>query len=347
MLRFLLLVLLLAATGCSPVYVLRLGYEQAKILSRRQPITRIVEDPRTDPQTREKLHLVLEARDFAADELRLNVGQSYTTYSRVDSDTLLHVLSAAHRDRFEAHTWWFPIVGSVPYKGFFDAQAAERERERLERQGLDTSLRPAGAFSTLGWFNDPLLSTLLRADEVSLVNTVIHEVTHNTFYAPGQVRFNESFANFVGSRGAIEFFCRRDGEEAPRCRRARDMWHDERVFGRFLSALVAELEALYAREDLTSEQKIAAREEVFARAQRTFAEQIAPQLRAVRFRNFERQPLNNATLIGRRLYYDRLDLFEEVFKRYGRDLPRTIEAVTAAARASWEDPYVGVEGLLQ
>ncbi len=306
----------------------------------------MVEDARTDPEMREKLRLVLETRDFAADELRLNVGQSYTTYSLVDSDTLLHVLSAAHRDRFEAHTWWFPIVGRVPYKGFFDAQAAERERERLEQQGLDTSVRPAGAFSTLGWFNDPLLSTLLRADEVSLVNTVIHEVTHNTFYAPGQVRFNESFANFVGSRGAIEFFCRRDGENAPRCQRAHDMWHDERVFGRFLSALVADLEALYGREDLTSEQKIAAREEVFAAAQETFRQDVAPQLRAVRFRNFERQPLNNATLIGRRLYYYRLDLFEELFERYGGDLPLTIEALIAAARASREDPYAGAEGLL-
>lgn len=346
LLRVLLLALLLPPAACSPVYVLRAGYEQAKILSRRQPIARLVEDPRVDAETRAKLRLVVEARDFAAEVLGLDAGRSYTTYSRVDSDTLLHVLSAAYKDRFEPFNWWFPIVGRVPYKGFFDAAAAERERERLARRGLDTHLRPAGAFSTLGWFNDPLLSTLLRAGELRLANTVIHELTHNTFYAPGQVQFNESFANFVGGRGAILFFCARDGEDAPACRAARDEWHDDLVFGRFLSELVAELEALYARTDLTSQQKIERREEVFARAQREFAEAVRPRLRRATFASFEREPLNNATLIARRLYYGRLDLFEQVFQHYGGDLPLTIRAVIAAARQHREDPYAGVERLL-
>jgi predicted aminopeptidase len=344
---FALVMLLLTVGACSPTYVLRAGYEQAKILSRRQPIDRLVEDPRTDSVTRAKLQLVLEARDFAADELQLDVGQSYTTYSRVDSDTLLHVLSGSRKDAFEAHTWWFPIVGRVPYKGFFDARAAERERERLERQGLDTYLRPAGAFSTLGWFNDPLLSTLLRQDEVQLVNTVIHEVTHNTFYAPGQARFNESFATFVGGRGAIEFFCRRDGEDSRRCQHARGDWHDDLIFGRFLSALVEELDSLYAREDLTSEQKIERREHVFAVARRRFSAEIQPQFEVATFASFERLPLNNATLVGRRLYYHRLELFEEVFELYGRDLPLSIQAVIAAARQNREDSYAGVEALLR
>jgi predicted aminopeptidase len=345
--KLLLLLLVLLGGACSPTYVLRAGYEQAKILSRRQPIVRLVDDPRTDSLTRAKLQLVLAARDFAADELQLDVGQSYTTYAWVETDTLLHVLSAARKDAFQAHTWWFPIVGNVPYKGFFDAADAERERQRLERRGLDTHLRPAGAFSTLGWFNDPLLSTLLRGGDVQLVNTVIHEVTHNTFYAPGQVRFNESFANFVGARGAIEFFCRREGEESPRCRHARGGWHDDQVFGAFLSGLVTELDSLYARDDLTSAQKIAAREQVFARAKRRFAEEIQPRFLASTFASFERDPLNNATLIARRLYYHRLELFEQVFERYGRDLPLTIEAVIAAARLNREDPYAGVEALLR
>jgi predicted aminopeptidase len=344
--RSVLLLLILVAGACSPAYVLRAGYEQAKILHRRQPITRLVDDPRTDSVTRAKLQLVLEARDFAANQLQLDVGQSYTTYSWVDSDTLLHVLSGSRKDAFDAHTWWFPIVGRVPYKGFFDARAAERERERLERRGLDTYLRPAGAFSTLGWFNDPLLSTLLRAGEVQLANTVIHEVTHNTFFAPGQARFNESFANFVGGRGAIEFFCGRDGPESPRCRQATGGWHDDLLFGRFISALIDEVEALYAREDLTSEQKIEQREVIFARSKQQFREELRPQFQVLTFASFEQLPLNNATLVGRRLYYHRLDLFEQVWERYGRDLPLTIQAVIAAARQNREDPYAGVEALL-
>src|SRR5690349_14529960 len=110
------LVLLLAAvavtvSSCSPGYVIRAAWEEMKILRRRQPIAKMVADPRTEPQTREKLKLVLEARGFAADSLRLKAGKSYTLFSRVESDTLALVLSAARRDRFEAHTWWFPIVG--------------------------------------------------------------------------------------------------------------------------------------------------------------------------------------------------------------------------------------------
>jgi predicted aminopeptidase len=344
--RSVLLLLILVAGACSPAYVLRAGYEQAKILHRRQPITRLVDDPRTDSVTRAKLQLVLEARDFAANQLQLDVGQSYTTYSWVDSDTLLHVLSGSRKDAFEAHTWWFPIVGRVPYKGFFDARAAERERERLERRGLDTYLRPAGAFSTLGWFNDPLLSTLLRAPEVRLGNTVIHEVTHNTFYAPGQAQFNESFATFVGGRGAIEFFCGRDGEDAPRCRQARGEWHDDLLFGDFLTVLLDSLETLYAREDLTPEQKIEQRETIFGEAMRHFREELRPRFEVSTFASFEQLPLNNATLVGRRLYFHRLRLFDEVLERYGGDLPLTIEAIIAAARANREDPYAGVEALL-
>jgi predicted aminopeptidase len=338
--------LLLLLGACSPTYVLRAGYEQAKILNRRQPIARMIEDPATDSTTRAKLRLVLQAREYAARDLGLEVGRSYTTYARVDTDTLLHVLSAARKDAFEPHTWWFPIVGRVPYKGWFDRAPAEREREELERRGLDTYLRPASAFSTLGWFNDPLLSTLLRAPEVRLANTVIHEVTHNTFYAPGQARFNESFATFVGGRGAIDFFCGREDEGSTRCAQARGEWHDDLLFGEFLTRLLAALETLYAREDLSSAQKIEIREGIFEDALREFREELRPRFRVSTFASFEELPLNNATLVGRRLYYHRLDLFDRVLAAHGGDLRTTVEAIIAAARSHRDDPYAGVEALL-
>jgi predicted aminopeptidase len=237
--RSLLLAWTAALTACSPLYVARAGIEEARILSRRRPIVRVIEDPATPAETRRKLDLVLQARAFAEHAAGLNVGQSYTTYSWVDSDTLLLVVSGSRQDRFQAYTWWFPIVGRVPYKGFFDFAAAHRETARLEAAGYDSYVRPAGAFSTLGWFNDPLLNTLLRYDDVSLVSTVIHELLHNTVFIPGQVAFNESFANFVGDRGAIEFFCLREGEHADRCTAARDAWTDNLLYGSFLSGLVA------------------------------------------------------------------------------------------------------------
>lgn len=337
--------LVLLAGGCSPVYVLRAGYEEAKILSRRESIRKLVADPSTPPERREKLALVLQARTYADRVLGLRAGESYTTFSELDSDTLALVLSAAHQDRFRPHTWWFPIVGRVPYKGFFSETEARREIRRLEAEGYDTYLRPTAAFSTLGWFNDPLVSPVLRADRLGLVNTVIHELFHNTLFVPGEVAFNESLANFVGARGAIDFFCARDGEDAATCRTARAAWEDDLLFGRFLSGMVAELEALYGREDLSREQKLVLREEVFRRARERFAGEVRPRLQVQSFASFERSPLNNATLISRRLYYHRLDLFERLYRAQGGDLPATIRTVVEAARGA-DDPYAAVERLL-
>lgn len=342
----LLLAAVLAAGACSPTYVMRAAWEEAKILHRREPIARIIADPRTDPVTRAKLQLVLEARAYAKDTLGLNAGQSYTLFSEVHSDTLAMVLSAARKDRFEAHTWWFPIVGRVPYKGFFELRDAEREAAKLEREGFDTYVRPTAAFSTLGYFTDPLLSTLLRYDSLSLANTVVHEILHNEVYLSGQAMWNESFANFVGARGAIDFFCAREGEAGPGCRRARAEWEDDRLFGRFMSDVVERLEAVYDRPDLAREAKLAERERIFDDARRRFREELTPQLKVNTFASFERTPLNNATLISRRLYYGRLDLFEQVYESRGRDLRRTITDVLAAVRADRKDPYGATEALL-
>lgn len=340
---FWLLAFLVLAPACSPVYVLRAGYEEARILSRRQPIAKLVEDPRTPPEVRGKLALVLEARAFAADSLALKAGRSYTTFSQLDSDTLAFVLSAAHRDRFQAHTWWFPIVGRVPYKGFFSERRAREEMARLERRGFDTYLRPTSAFSTLGWFNDPLVSPLLRYDSVSLANTVIHEIFHNTLYASGQATFNESVAQFVGGRGAIALFCGPAyGSSSRECGRATDAWHDELVFGAFLSALVAELETLYAREEVPLEEKLRLREEIFRRRQEEFTNEVRPRLRVSTYAGFSRTPLNNATLIGRRMYYHRLELFEALYQASGEDLALTIQRILAAVERGG-DGYEAVE----
>ena len=341
--------LLFAALGmlpaCSPLYVLRAGYEEAKILSRRKPIERLVRDSTTPPATRGKLALVLDARAYAEEVLELEVGDSYTTFSRLDSDTLAMILSAAHPDRFEAYTWWFPIVGRVPYKGYFSEDKARRAEQALQERGFDTYLRPTSAFSTLGWFNDPLVSPLLRYDSVSLAGTVFHELFHNTLYLPGQAMFNESLAEFVGTRAAVEFFCGRFGTDSTQCARARAVWEDELLFGEFLSGLVAELETLYEREDLSTAETLAAREEIFQRAQRVFAERVRPRLQVALYESFTRDPLNNATLISRRLYYHRLDLFERVYQQTG-DLPRTIERIVEATRDA-DDPYAAVEALLE
>ena len=222
-------VLLAVALGITPTgcYISRAAYEEARILSRRTAITTLVADSATDPTLRAKLSLVQEARRFAVDSLALTAGKSFTAYSRLDRDTLVLVVSAAYRDRLAPKTWWFPVVGRFPYKGFFDFPGALRTAESLRNDGFDVTVGPSSAFSTLGWFNDPLVSTTVKADSVTLVNTVLHELLHNTFFAKGQVSFNESFATFVGARG-VEHFFRARGDSVL-LRRAEDEWHDRQL----------------------------------------------------------------------------------------------------------------------
>ncbi|MGH7477094.1 MAG: aminopeptidase [Longimicrobiales bacterium] len=335
-----------ALGACSPLYVLRAGIEEARILSRRQPISELVAAPATPPEVRRKLALVLDARTFADEGLGLDVGDSYTTFSRIDRDTLALVLSAARQDRFEQVTWWFPIVGRIPYKGFFSSASAQRAARGLEAKGYDTYIRPTAAFSTLGWFSDPLLSTLLDYDDVTLVATVIHELTHNSLYLPSQAAFNESFASFVGDRGAAEFFCRLEGDDAPRCRRALAFWRDNLRFGGFLESLIRELETLYGRTDLSLEQTLRLREVVFADARQRFAAELQPTLEVTTFEAFARAPLNNATLIARRLYFDRLHRFEAAYEALGRDLAAATAAIMQAAEAAEGDPYGALERII-
>jgi predicted aminopeptidase len=345
-----LLVLLAAACAasltCSPLYVIRAGFEEAKILSRRRPIPDVISDARTSNAIKRKLELVLQARAFADQQLGLAAGESYTTYSWVESDTLLMVVSGARKDRFVPYTWWFPIVGRVPYKGYFDFDDAYEAARELEADGYDAYVRPSAAFSTLGWFNDPVLNTVLRYGDVSLTSTVVHEILHNSIFIPGHVGFNESFANFVGDRGAVEFFCQREGSADTRCQLAQQMWHDNIVFGSALSDLVVRLERVYKRDDLTVAQRIQQRDTVFANWRADYERDVVPKLQTTSFRDYAKAPLNNATLIGTRLYYQRLDLFEEIYLRYRGDFRAAVHAIMRAARASSEDPFAGVAALL-
>jgi predicted aminopeptidase len=339
-------VLFLVATATGR-YLLRAGWEEGKILARREPIPELAADSTTAPALRAKLNLVLAARAFARDSLALNTGKSFTTYSRLDRDTLVLVLSGAYRDRLKPYSWWFPVVGRVPYKGFFDfAQARNAQRELTDR-GFDAHLGAASAFSTLGWFNDPLLPTTLRADSLTLANTVIHELTHNTYYAPGGAVFNESFANFVGSRGAERFFQSRGQEGAAAEVVAR--WQDEKVLGRFWADLYGRVDSVFKAHpgDAASQvaERIAVRDSLFGEAKRQLVQQLGPQLKTISVRAIERVRLDNAILMSRRVYLTDLDAFDAVLAKYGGDPKRAVAAIIEAAKADRKEPFAAVKRL--
>jgi len=335
-----LILLVFSCSGCSPIYLAQAGWTEAKILAGRRPISEVLEDPATDEDTRQKLLLTRQARAFAIHMMGLDAGDSYTTFTRVDDEVLAWIISAAYPDRLESKTWWFPIVGSVPYRGYASRGAAEKAERKLAEEGFDTYLRPTSAFSTLGWFSDPLLSTLLRYDDVELVETVLHELSHNHLWVPNHTRFNESYATFVGRVGAIRFFCG-PGEapsDPPNCHQALARWAEYQAFSAFLDVFVEKLEAIYDRRDLPTEEKVAAREALFGATKEEYAALPGPTADLRLVLAFLDAPLNNAILLSRMRYFHQLPRFQALLDAHDGDLASTVRTLKAGATSA-EDPF--------
>lgn len=318
-------------------YLARAGVEEARILLKRRAIATLIADSTVPAALRQRLRLVVAARAYAADSLHLSVGETYTTYADVGRDTLLLVLSGARRDRLRAFTWTYPIVGVVPYKGFFGASRARAAAAELERSGYDAYLRPAGAFSTLGYFSDPLFSTAVDRDTMELVATVIHELAHNTLYVKSQTPFNESFASFVGYRGAEAFF-RSRGDTAD-SRRAAARWGDERTLDVFWAELARRLDSAYA-ESSSPPAVDAARTALFGWAHEQLTGPVGQSLETYDWRWFAQAPLNNAVVLAQRIYRQNLNLFDELYAESGGSMPETIRAIQLRVFTQPDgDPY--------
>jgi predicted aminopeptidase len=327
-------------------YLLRAAWEEANILRRRKWIAMMGADKSITPAQQAKLQIVLAARTYADSTLGLDAGKSFTMFTQLSRDTLVLVLSAAYQDKLAFHRWWFPIVGRVPYKGYFDFAEAKRAEARFREDGFDTELRPASAFSTLGWFNDPLLSTTLRADSLHLANTVIHELLHNEFYASGQAEFNESFANFVGARGSAEFFRKRGSAGAASEAAAR--WSDEKVLAGFWRRLYVDIDSVFKAHpgDSAKGTRLALRDSVYRAAKNDMVHRLGPALRTVSPRYIERLKLDNATVLAGRIYQTDLSLFDSVFVREGSDVRRTIERVIGLAKSQPRQPFQALRAWL-
>lgn len=320
--------LLSGCAGTTAGYLLRAGWEEARILWRRRPIDRVLAEPGLDPALRDKLELVLAVRKFGASRLGLDVGGAYASYAEVDEGALVQVLSAAERLRLVPVTWWFPIVGNVAYKGYFSPEDARREAERLEGRGYDTWVRGAVAFSTLGWLDDPVLSNWMRSDRVELAGLVLHELLHRTTYLPSQTDFNESFATFAGHAGAIAFFAETEGEGAPNTAEARLRWDAQLASSARIGSVLSRLRALYA----SAEGGRRPESEVLRERRAIFAELGDPA------------KTNNAVLLSRKAYLDRLAWFGEVGRRTG-DVRAAIEAIRSASEKRPREPWEALREL--
>jgi predicted aminopeptidase len=331
-------------SGCSPLYLIEAALEEGKILWRREPIERMLANPDLDPENREKLKLVLAAREFARDPLNLRVRGSYATYSYVDRPTLSYVLMAAPRTDLRPYTWWYLVVGQVPYKGFFSQEAAKTEAEGFQARGYDTYIRTSPAFSTLGWFDDPLLSHLLRYDKVTLAEIIFHELLHSTLFVKGAVSFNESLANFVGHQAGILFFQQYAGENSSELKRAVQSWQDELEFSIFIGHVAKSLEELYAK-DLPEEEKLRLRQEIFSRSKEEWKGRVTNRP-THRYRRYGEQEINNAVIAHYLLYLNDLELFDSAYRAEGKDLARLVGLIRESVQNSG-DPFEAVRELMR
>ncbi|MEB3197002.1 MAG: aminopeptidase [Candidatus Sericytochromatia bacterium] len=312
--------LTLALPGC---YVWRQGWGQAELLWRREPVATLLARPETPVEWRRKLQFVAQVKQFAQRELGLAGTHHFESFVALDRDAVTYVVSAAPKDSLDAYQWWFPVVGQVPYKGYFRKQDALDEQARMDGAGYDTSVRGVAAFSLLGWLPDPIYSPLLARDEPTLADIVIHETTHATVYLAGRSSFNEGFATFVGNQGALAYFASLGpgGREAWLAARAAQA--DTRTFTAFVEEVSQRLEALYA-SSIPRDEKLRQREAVFAWAQARFRQSYAVKMQGHGFRHVSAGRFNNAVLSAYRTYYRRLDRFERAHTRCGGDLRRTI-----------------------
>lgn len=204
--------LCLLLAGCRAGYVAKVGLEHLRYVNSAVPIEQLLLDT-DDEERRGQLTLILEARAWGGRN-GLDVGGSYRSLADTKGRATAHVVTAAYSDRLEPYEWSYPIVGKIPYRGYFEREAADRFAATLSARGLDTYVVEASGYSTLGWFDDPFPEGVLELDRVGIVSFLFHELLHQTVYVPGSIAFNESLASAVSGRLTNEFFTERRDEEA-------------------------------------------------------------------------------------------------------------------------------------
>jgi predicted aminopeptidase len=307
-------IVLAFCSGCRAGYVLHAAVGQIRVLSSAVPIDDALAGSTLSPSQKERLALVSQIKEFGENELALKETSNYETIYLGSDQPPLYTLAAAPKDSLTLVTWWFPVVGRMPYLGFFHPDKARQEKQRLLEKGFDVVIGRADAYSTLGWFRDPLTLNLIQGSEIDLIETILHEMTHTTLYVKGQGAFNEGLAQIVGKRGSLQFLEKTRGPSHPLTLEAIAAIEDERLFAPFLSQVFEELDRLY-RSSLSLEEKLAKREEIFLRCVEDF-QALKSRLKTKRFVHFGRVPLNNAYLMAVGLYHRNYPLFEAVLERH-------------------------------
>jgi predicted aminopeptidase len=259
----------LLTTGC---YLGHLATGQARLMRGGRPIDEVMKDPATPASLRNQLETIQDARTYARD-LGLEVDEQYTSYVDWPGDRIVTTVVTTRPGEVTPAGFWFPVLGRLPYKGFFDRKRAEAEAEKLRGKGFDVCVIGVPAYSTLGWINDPVTAPMLRNGEGRTVESIFHELVHATVYTKDHVDFNETVASFIGQEASVQFYADTEGATAAETRRA--AVDDSRALSAILTGLRDRIEALYQETEPGVEQKrrrealeITAREELAALALR-------------------------------------------------------------------------------
>jgi predicted aminopeptidase len=300
--------------GC---YLLESAEGQLELMSKREPIPRIIADPSTPPAVRSQLESVSQIREFASRELGLPDNGSYRSFADVGRPYVVWNVVAAPEFSVDPKEWCYPIVGCVAYRGYFVEQRARDFADELHKRGLDVSVAGVAAYSTLGHFSDPILSTMLAWNDVELASIVFHELTHQMIYVPDDADFNEALATTVEQEG-VRRWLRALGRDADLAQYELYQRHFAEVLA-LLNATRTELRALYASRidpPRIREQKAAR----FAELRDSYEKVRAGWGGHAPFEAWFEERLNNAHLASVATYYDCLPGFKRELDALGGDL---------------------------
>lgn len=312
-------------------YGIEQGRGQLDIIWNARPVEQYLASPTFPDSLKEKLLLIERVRHYAIDSLGLKDTKNYKTLYDQRGEEILWVVMASEPFRLKAKEWKFPVVGSVPYKGFFDKRKAIALRDELERKGWDVDIRNPGGWSTLGWFTDPILSKMLERSEGDLASLIIHEMTHATIFVKDSIDFNENLASFIGDRGAEQFLL---WEFGPDSEEYITFVNEDRDYARFSSHMLRGAQALDSLYNLFREGDPVS---VKAEAKKQLIQKIVLSLDTVSFQSPNSRPSrryqdrlpNNAYFMNYIRYQSKQDVFVEEWKnKFRGDLRAYIAYLT-------------------
>jgi predicted aminopeptidase len=323
-------VMLCSLTGCAQLaYYAQSVRGQLDIWSRERPIAAVLGDAATPRALRDKLELVLKAREFASAELGLPRNGSYRTYADLERPYVVWNVFAAPEFSVTPSRWCFLMVGCVSYRGYFSKAGADAFAAEAARGGNDVYVGGVPAYSTLGWFADPVLNTFVNYTTAQVARIIFHELAHQVVYVKGDSVFNESFAATVEREGLRRWLARHGSEaERERYALARQRRAD---FVRLIETYRGRLAALYG-EPLDAGTMRVQKQRLFGQMQQDYAGLKQSWGGYAGYDRWFAQKPNNALLASVAIYTQRVPAFEAILREQGADLPRFYAAVQALAR---------------